>query len=215
MNLEIKAVVFLGPPGSGKGTQSSWLARDMNFHLVGMGELVRREIASESFLGQKIKSEVAAGRYPESQEVIGLLSRFLYSGLRDQKTVLLDGVPRYLEQVFHLKEQVPFLDIVKVIFLDVPEDCLLERIKNRWQCNSCGKPALNHEQSCSFCGHGEYSRRSDDKPDIFLERLKVYKNSIEPLLDFYESRNLLVRLDGRGSVHQLQAQIKSEISKIL
>ncbi len=185
-------IVMLGPPGSGKGTYASRLTKMLGIPHISTGDMVREEIKAQTEIGKKIKEYNDRGELVPDEIIIKLLAERLKKA-DAKKGFILDGFPRTLRQAEAL-EKLSEIDLV--INLNVPDEIIIQRLSNRLICKRCGaiynrltlKPKVNGV--CDVCG-GELYQREDDKPEVIRERLKVYKRSTEPLIEYYRRKGLL------------------------
>jgi adenylate kinase len=188
--VRMKIVIF-GPPGSGKGTYASRLDQRLGIPHISTGDLVREEIRSQTSLGKKIEKYSSSGTLVPDSIITEILKKRLASEL--SKGFVLEGYPRTVRQAEEL-EKITKVDVV--VNLDVPDNVIVDRLSARLQCKECG--AIYNEKTmppktagrCDKCG-GELFRRVDDQPEVIRERLKVYQEASEPVIDFYRSRKLL------------------------
>jgi adenylate kinase len=179
-------IVFLGPPGSGKGTQAKLLANRLGVPAVSTGDMLRDAVRRESDLGRRAKAIMEAGELVPDDVVIGLIRERV--GRTDaDRGFILDGFPRTVEQARALDRLLEDggAPIDAVVNLAVPEATLLERL----------------------LGRAEQEGRSDDRPETIRERLRVYGEKNDPLVAFYEAAGLLTRVDGLGSIDDVAARI--------
>jgi adenylate kinase len=205
-------IVFLGPPGSGKGTQAQMLDDEHGFFHFDTGSLLRTEIATGSDLGQRIGSYTNQGLLVPIEIIRELLLKFFRT--TDAKRIMLDGFPRNLEQAQVLAEGLTELgdDLDHAIYLHVEQEALLERIVNRRFCPTCGaiyniktEPPTNP----GVCDHDGtvLTQRKDDTEEVFANRLRVYFEQTAPLLDYYRQRGLLREIDGARTPEEIAGQI--------
>jgi adenylate kinase len=188
---EMKRIVIFGPPGSGKGTYASRLAKRLGIPHISTGDLVRDEIREQTPLGKKIENYSNKGLLVPDEVITEILKRRLTS--EPTGGFILEGYPRTLAQAREL-EHVTEVDLV--LNLDVPDSVIVSRLSARLQCKKCG--AVYNEMTlkpkvagrCDRCG-GELFKRADDQPDVITERLKVFKEASKPVVDFYRSKNLV------------------------
>jgi adenylate kinase len=188
--MSLKIVIF-GPPGSGKGTYATLLKNRLGIPHISTGDLVREEIRNKTPLGNEIEKYSNAGRLVPDDVITKILKKRLASDL--SKGFILEGYPRSIDQAKQL-EALAEIDVV--INLDVPDRVIVERLSARVQCKNCGtiynertlKPSVAGK--CDKCG-GELFKRADDQPAVILERLKVYKGTSAPVVDYYRKRKLL------------------------
>ena len=188
--------VFLGAPGSGKGTWSGIVSQRLDLSHLSTGDLLRQEVAEGSELGQKAKAFMEAGELVPDEMILALVDK----KLGEVEGVILDGYPRNLAQAQSLDEilEKNEIGLTKVVYLDVPEDELVRRITSRIVCPNCGAtynlqtmpPKV--EGICDRCG-SKLVQRKDDTEEVFRTRLEAYKKQTAPLLEYYEEAGLLMR----------------------
>ena len=194
-------LIFVGPPGAGKGTQAKLVCKKFNIPHISTGDMLRAAIREGSELGIKAKEFIDAGHLVPDDVVIGLVRERL--SMDDCKNgFLLDGFPRTVAQAEELGE---ITTIDKVIMVDVPDEKLVSRIAGRRSCNSC--PAIYHVSTynkvlCKECG-GEIIQRPDDREDTVRNRLKVYHEKTKPLISYYRDKKLLSAVDGDKGIQEI------------
>jgi adenylate kinase len=210
-------IVFLGPPGSGKGTQAKLLGSSNGFYHFDTGSLLRAETATGSELGRRIADYTEAGKLVPLNVIEDLLAKFLKEERRPN--IMFDGFPRNLAQAQVLMDQLDDNDrsLSSVIYLDMEQDALLNRIANRRCCKNCGSIyniATNPPTGPCSAGYPacELTQRKDDQPEIFKQRLEVYLTETMPVLDFFRSRDLLREVDGNRPITAVQDSILEMLS---
>jgi adenylate kinase len=206
-------VVFLGPPGAGKGTQARSLAREAGVPQISTGDILREAVAAGTPLGQQAKGFMDRGELVPDDVIVGVIGDRLNQP-DATRGFLFDGFPRTLGQAEALDRLLTsrgeHLDAV--VFFDVAEAELLRRLTGRRVCRQCGASfhvlsnAPKRAGVCDRCGGGLY-QRDDDSEATVRRRLDVYARQTEPLLAFYGARGLLTRLDGEGAIDAIQAEL--------
>lgn len=198
-----KILIFLGPPGSGKGTQASRLSKYLEIPHISTGDLFRENIKNETDLGKKVKAIIDSGRLVPDELVLDML--FDRVGHADcAGGYILDGFPRRVSQAEALQKRLSADEEILALNLQVPDDVIVERLTGRLTCSSCG--SVFHKKYnppkqqgiCDRCG-GELIQRTDDTEAVVRERLRVYQEETQPLIEFYEIQNLLVNINGDQS----------------
>ena len=202
-------LVLLGLPGAGKGTQASLLEDEHGIPHVSTGDMFRQAINNETELGQKAREYMEAGELVPDEVTIGIVRDRL---ARDdsQSGFILDGFPRTIGQAKALDEMLGDLnrELDMVIYMSVPEDELLKRLTGRRVCPECGANyhlefnPPQEEGICDECG-SELIQRDDDREKTVRKRLDVNRSKTEKLKEYYSDRDLLVELDARGSVDEV------------
>lgn len=185
--------LLLAPPGAGKGTQGQRLAERHDVPHLATGDLLRDHVARGTELGAAAKSHMdAGGLVPDALVIDMILERI--GGSDPLKDFILDGFPRTLRQAHAAYEWGSLMNRTfdAVIMLEVPEDELVRRLIER----------------------GRQSGRSDDSEDVIRNRLRVYEDNTAPLVEFYEERGILLRIDGTGSVDEVTARIEGRLGEL-
>ncbi len=213
-------IILLGPPGGGKGTQAKKIVEKYGIPHIATGDILREAVAKGTELGKKAKEYMDRGELVPDEIVIGIVKERLKQP-DCEKGFLLDGFPRTLRQAEALDDMLNELgkSINAVIYIDVPEEEVVKRIAYRRTCKNCG--AVYHliyappkeEGKCDKCG-GELYQRDDDKEEVVRQRFKVYMENTAPLIDYYEKKGLLYRVDGTKSIDEVFAQIEEILQKI-
>tara|TARA_B100001287_G_scaffold221213_1_gene190309 strand:+ start:433 stop:1074 length:642 start_codon:yes stop_codon:yes gene_type:complete len=209
-------ILFLGAPGCGKGTQSKILIEKYGIPQISTGDLLREEMGSESDLGKKLKNIMAKGEFVDDELVLSLVSKKIKS-IECKNGFILDGFPRNLSQAKSLDVLLNKMskNIDHVLFIDVPDEVLIERCTGRLLCDTCDyignkDRGENVGDPCPVA-EGTLYQREDDKEDTVRNRLEVFKDQTQPIIEFYEEKGNLSKLIG-GNDPKLLA---GKISKII
>ncbi len=195
-------VIMLGAPGAGKGTQAKMIAEKYSIPHISTGDIFRANIKNGTDLGKEAKTYIDAGKLvPDELTVKILLDRVKEDDCKDG--YVLDGFPRTIPQAEVLENALKELNdsVDFAINVDVPDENIVRRMGGRRACLSCGATYhIEHippkkEGICDKCG-AELVLRDDDKPETVLNRLKVYHEQTQPLIDFYEKKGILKNVDG-------------------
>ena len=199
-------IIFLGPPGAGKGTQAQIVCQRLGIPQVSTGDMLRAAIAAGTEMGRKAKEYMDQGQLVPDEVVIGIVKDRL-ADPDCQKGYILDGFPRTVEQAKALST---FAKIDVAINLDVPDDVLVKRLSGRRVCPLCGAPyhvdRLNGETVCRADGT-PLIQREDDKAETVLNRLAVYHQKTAPLIDHYREAGLLKNIGGGLSLEEISEEI--------
>jgi len=210
-------IVLFGPPGVGKGTQGERLAGEFGLLALATGDLLRAAVREGTELGRQARTYMDAGRLVPDDVVVGMIEeRIADAG----SGFLLDGFPRNVAQAEALAAMLQRhgMAIDRVIFMDAPEPLLLERLCGRLTCRACGFGFHRHYSPpreagrCDRCG-GELYQRDDDREDVIAERLAVYREQTEPLLEYYRHQPAFRQIDASGDVTAVYADLKKAVEQ--
>ena len=199
----------MGPPGAGKGTQAELLSKKLGIPTISTGNILRAAVKNGTPIGLKAKEYMDAGKLVPDEVIIGVISERLQEA-DCQKGFILDGVPRTIPQAEALEKAGVLFDAV--VSLEVSDQEIVDRMSARRVCASCDQPyhlvsvPPKKEGICDKCG-GALEARADDKPEVVLDRLKLYHQETAPLKDFYAERKLLKGVSNRPSVDEITAAI--------
>ena len=213
-------LVFLGPPGTGKGTQARRLAETRRLVALSSGDVLRAEIERDSEIGRKAAGYVRSGTLVPDDVICEVMLAAI-DRLEAGRGFILDGFPRTLPQAealdAGLKQRSLGLDAVLLFELD--DAAILERIVNRRICKNCGAtynmkflPPRN-EGVCDVCG-GPLIQRVDDREEVVRTRLATYRSQTAPLIAYYEGRGLLRRIDASASPAEVEAGIDRVLAEL-
>ena len=211
-------LLLFGPPGAGKGTQSTFLVEKLDMRHISTGDLFRSAMKNNTELGQKAKQYMDKGQLVPDEIVIGMVEEKLKS--LSGQSFILDGFPRTEPQAQALDKLLDQLNLKLdwVVSISVPDETLISRLTGRRVCKACG--AVYHTDSkptqkegvCDVCG-GEVIQRADDKEEVIKDRLEVYRKNTAPLIDYYQAQNKLLDIDGTGATEAVFERIKEAVTK--
>jgi adenylate kinase len=205
-------LIFLGPPGVGKGTLAAAAVDILKVPHVSTGNIFRAAIAAKSPLGLTVKAIIDAGGLVDDEITIALVRERLSQDDAKQGYIL-DGFPRTIPQAEALAV---FSVVDRVVNFDIPDEAVLQRLGGRRVCRKCGRnfhvvfDRPKREGICDFCG-GEIYIRDDDRPEAVSKRLDVYRAQTAPLIDFYRKKGILVDVDASPSVEQVTENFRKVI----
>jgi adenylate kinase len=207
-------IIFLGPPGAGKGTQAERLAEDLKIKKISTGDILREAVAKGTELGQRAKSYMEKGELVPDEIILGIIEE----AINDEEGFILDGFPRNINQAKALDEMLSRkgLNITHVIFLDVPDEEIIKRIAYRRVCLNCGAVynlifnPPKEDEICNNCS-SKLVQREDDREEVVRKRLEVYRDSTEALIRIYEERGVLKKIDGLGDREEVFRRIKEAL----
>ncbi len=215
-------IIMLGAPGSGKGTQCKWISRQYDIPHISTGDIFRKNIADNTQLGQEAKVFMNKGELVPDEIVENMLFGRLNEDDCKKKGFLLDGFPRTIPQAEALEKYLNEnnIKIDKVINLYIDDEELIARATNRRTCiNPDCKEIYNLrdnapkvENVCDKCG-GVLIQRDDEKEDVAKNRIAVYHNQTEPLIEYYEKKGQLATVVGQVLVEDTCALVRAELEK--
>jgi adenylate kinase len=209
-------ILFLGAPGSGKGTQSENIIRDYGVIQISTGDILRKAVKENTPLGKEAAGYMTRGELVPDELIVGVMGERLKAG--DAKNgFILDGFPRTVVQVNALdkmlKDDLGY-ELTHVISLEVPDEVIYERITGRRSCPACGRvyhikfnPPKNGE-ICNACGE-KLICRDDDTEATLTKRLKVFHESTALIKPLYEKRGIALSLDGTGDAGRIYEKIRA------
>ena len=208
-------IIMLGAPGAGKGTQAKMIADKFGIPHISTGDIFRANIKNGTELGRKAKEFMDKGQLvPDELTVEILLDRVAQDDCKNG--YVLDGFPRTIPQADVLDKELTKLGdkVDFAINVDVPDENIVRRMSGRRACLKCGATYhIEHippkkEGICDTCG-SELVQRDDDKPETVLNRLKVYHDQTQPLIEYYEGKNILKTVDGTKDMQEVFNSIVS------
>ncbi len=203
------AIVLLGPPGAGKGTVAEVFSEKGYTH-ISTGELLREEILQETPLGVEAKLRLDDGKFVSDEIVVGMIRNILgKAGAADK--FLFDGFPRTLIQAESLDRLLHEFGgrLAEVVQLDCPDELIIKRLSGRRTCTECGTVyhiAYNPPSCADKCDNDacDLQLRSDDAPDTVRKRLGIYKERTAPLIDYYQGKGAIRRVDASLSIEEVR-----------
>lgn len=213
-------IILLGPPGCGKGTQGDLIEKKYGFPKISTGDLLREAVQKGTPLGKKAEAFMNQGKLVSDGIVIAVIRERITDG-DCREGYVLDGFPRNIPQAQALEEMDSKSPEI-VIDIQLDEQGLVDRLAARRICSRCGaiynllvkepeKPGI-----CDECG-GQLIQREDDKPAVIKERLRVYHEKTEKLIDYYQNKKVYNRIDGSGEIERVlqrvSAVLESELTK--
>ncbi len=215
---ELMRIVLLGAPGSGKGTQAKKLMADRNIPQISTGDMLRAAVAAGTRFGQQAKAVMDAGNLVSDDIMLGIISeRLAEADAADG--FILDGFPRTKQQALDLEELLDQMGtpLNAAILMDVEFEILMKRLTGRRTCSLTGK-LLNvyfspqeELDECTNAG-GELIQREDDNVKTIGNRLDVYRQQTEPLVDFYKKRDKLIKIDADGTIDEVYERFQQAVA---
>jgi adenylate kinase len=209
-------IIFLGPPGCGKGTQAKRLEDRRGMVQLSTGEMLRAEVRSGTKIGLKAQDIIEAGKLVVDAIVVDMIDKRL-DGADSNAGFILDGFPRTVSQAksldYLLKKR--DLSIDRVVEFRVNEEVLVKRITGRYSCTDCHQGYHEEYQKpqvpgkCDQCGGTKFTRRSEDNEGTVRSRLMEYHAATAPIVDFYDERGVLVSLDGMAEIEHITGQLET------
>ncbi len=205
----MKKLLFLGPPGGGKGTQAKMLATELKIAHISMGDILREAIKNQTEVGKKAADFINKGMLVPDDVVNEIAKEAITANAK--KGFILDGYPRTVSQAKFISD---FVKLDKVVYIDVPRQEIVKRLSGRRSCKSCGsvyhivtkRPKV--EDVCDSCGGSLYIRPDDNEVTI-NKRFDVYESETSPLIKHYS--DILVKINGVGELRSILDSIRSAI----
>jgi adenylate kinase len=210
-------LLFLGPPGAGKGTQARELAKEWGVPQIATGDMLREEMTIGTPIGCEAKQYYDKGELVPDDVILRMVAERLQRP-DAARGFILDGFPRTVPQADGLGTMLQQLGqkLDAVVYFDVSEPELVRRLTGRRLCKKCQTPyhlvsaPPKHEGVCDKCG-GELYQRADDGESTVRNRLQVYERQTAPLLDYYRSRGLLRTVSGEGAVEKIRQALRDAV----
>lgn len=213
-------LILFGPPGAGKGTQAERLRKDFELPYVATGDMLRANVKEQTDLGKKAKEYMDAGDLVPDDLIVAM-ARDRLSQDDAQDGFILDGFPRTIDQAKVLDEQLSDLGrrVTAALLIDVPDKEVIRRLSGRRMCVKAGHnyhvefDPPKHDGVCDQDG-SRLVQREDDKPEVIENRLRVYHEHTKPLVDYYDERGLMRRIDGTRDAADVHGHIRAVIATL-
>jgi adenylate kinase len=214
-------LILLGPPGSGKGTQGERLQEDFRLPYYATGDILRAAVKEGTEVGKQAKEYMDRGDLVPDEVIIGVIAERL-QGEEAADGFILDGFPRTLPQAEALDDKMKELrrEITGVLLIDVPEEEVVRRLGGRRTCEENPSHIYHvefdppkEEGVCDLDG-AKLIVRDDDKPEVIKNRLETYREKTEPLIEYYDERGILNRVDGKPSPDEVEERIHGIIATL-
>jgi len=218
---EAVIVVIMGPPGCGKGTQADRISDCFGFRHLSTGQMLRKEIQEVTPLGRQVEDLISRGELAPDDLINELVLNRLRRNFHSHPRLLLDGYPRTVGQLQFLEQSLKAgaMGFTGILYLDVDEPEIIERLAGRLTCSECGtvyhtrfKPPKQAGR-CNRCG-GELATRADDLPDSVRERLRIYQQQTQPILDAVGPEQRLIRVRADGPPGEVFEQVREQFRKL-
>ena len=209
-------IILMGPPGSGKGTQASFVASLVQVNSMSSGDLFRENLANDTELGKLAKTYMDQGKYVPDDVTINMVMSWIEDS-ENNGGFILDGFPRTLSQAQALDDRLNGVGgIDKVILFNVPELELVKRLSGRILCRKCQTPYHKefsppiNDGVCDKCG-GDLFQRDDDSEGVVKERLKVYRQETDPVVERYKGTGNILEIDGSLPIRVVEKSLRKAL----
>lgn len=216
-----KQLLIFGAPGVGKGTQAKLLADKLGIAHISTGDILREAVSKETEMGKLAKEIMNRGELVPDDIIIGIVK----DTLKEEKCsngFILDGFPRTVKQAEMLDTILIELNSNNILLINiiVEYDLIIQRLSNRKMCTSCGSilsiDSIEEDERCPKCKTlGKLIKRKDDEVDVIKNRLEVYHNLTEPVLNYYRNKDIkIISVDGSKTIGEVHQIILQELEKI-
>ena len=213
-------LILFGPPGAGKGTQAERLRGDFPLAYIATGDMLRENVKQATELGLKAKEYMDAGDLVPDDLIVAMAAKRLRED-DAQDGFILDGFPRTLDQARALDAQLSEMGrrVTAALLIDVPDEEVVRRLSGRRVCVKAGHnyhvefDPPKHEGVCDQDG-SRLIQRDDDKPEVIKNRLRIYHQKTKPLVDYYDEKGLLRRIDGTREPADVHGHIRAVIATL-
>lgn len=219
-NLPKPVLIFLGPPGSGKGTQARMAAEKYGLIYLGCGDILRETVKGDTGNAKVMKEHMKKGKLLSDELVTKIFIEKFKETLKTGVGVAADGYPRDIGQAKELDKAIGEFENIfsKVIFIDLDEQTAEDRILKRRTCTRCKKTIPFSEETkvlkrCPDCG-GELIVRADDTPETVKKRWSAYVEKTEPVIEYYKSGGGVIKVDGKPEIEEIFEQINTNLELI-
>jgi len=212
-------IILLGPPGAGKGTQSDYIAKNLNLYKVSSGYLLRQEVKNNTPLSKKIKPLLDKGLLVSDSIIDSVVEKILFDNTINNR-LIFDGYPRNINQAKKLDSLTKNLGIKIscVLSLEVNKETIVKRILGRQICSKCDLIFNEYfnppNKKNHTCGDKFLQKRSDDNADTASDRFEIYLNKTFPMIDFYKKQNIHHQINGMVKIDEIFKEIGDIIASL-
>lgn len=214
-------LIFLGPPGSGKGTQAKIISKKLSLPIISTGNILREEIIKKSYVGLKVAAFLDSGDLVPDDVVISIIENRI-ANIDYNNGFIMDGFPRNVSQAKKFDDMLSSMrkGIDSVLELKIDSNILVQRMLSRFTCAKCGEiynklyKNTKEKNICDICGSSDFMYRKDDNDQVIRSRQKVYEDTSKDLVEFYLTKGLIYKLDASESSNFITEKILGHISKI-